>query len=63
MLASYSHEEIYLFSLNKDSCSAEVANDYLENAPIPPPYRRIRLRGDWADTGPLSQPSSGMKLK
>jgi len=62
MLASYSYEDIYLFSLNKDSVMTEVANDFLENAPIPPPYRRIRLRGDWADTGPLSRPSSGMKL-
>jgi len=62
MLASYSYEEIYLFSLSKDSSSTAVANDFLENAPIPPPYRRIRLRGDWADTGPLSRPSTGMKL-
>ncbi|XP_060867889.1 DDB1- and CUL4-associated factor 6-like [Metopolophium dirhodum] len=58
MLASYSYEEIYLFSLSKDSCTTAVANDFLENAPIPPPYRRIRLRGDWADTGPLSRPST-----
>lgn len=58
MLASYSYEEIYLFSLSKDSSSTAVANDFLENAPIPPPYRRIRLRGDWADTGPLSRPST-----
>ncbi|XP_060852695.1 DDB1- and CUL4-associated factor 6-like [Rhopalosiphum padi] len=58
MLASYSYEEIYLFSLNKDSCTTAVANDFLENAPIPPPYRRIRLRGDWGDTGPLSRPST-----
>jgi nuclear receptor interaction protein len=58
MLASYSYEEVYLFSLSKDSCTTAVANDFLENAPIPPPYRRIRLRGDWADTGPLSRPST-----
>lgn len=62
MLASYSHEEIYLFSLSKDSCTTAVANDFLENAPSPPPFKRIRLRGDWADTGPLSRPSTGMKL-
>ncbi|XP_022173232.1 DDB1- and CUL4-associated factor 6-like isoform X2 [Myzus persicae] len=58
MLASYSNEEIYLFSLNKDSCTAEVVNDYLKNAPTPPPYRQIRLRGDWSDTGPSSRPST-----
>ncbi|CAI6349631.1 unnamed protein product [Macrosiphum euphorbiae] len=58
VLASYSYEEIYLFSLSKDSCTTAVANDFLENAPIPPPYRRLRLRGDWADTGPSSRPST-----
>lgn len=57
MLANYSNEEVYLFSLNKDPNITAVANDFLENAPTPPPYRRIRLRGDWADTGPLSRPS------
>lgn len=61
MLASYSNEEVYLFSLDKNPNITAVANDYLENAPTPPPYRRIRLRGDWADTGPLSRPSYGMK--
>jgi len=60
MLASYSNEEVYLFSLDKDPNVTAVANDFLENAPTPPPYRRIRLRGDWADTGPLSRPSNGI---
>ncbi|VVC30503.1 Hypothetical protein CINCED_3A016689 [Cinara cedri] len=57
MLASYANEEVYLFSLNKDPNTTAVANDFLENAPCPPPFRRIRLRGDWADTGPSSRPS------
>jgi hypothetical protein len=49
-----------MFSTDKDPNITAVANDYLENPPYPPPYRRIRLRGDWTDTGPLSEPSVGM---
>jgi len=60
MLASYSNEEIYLFSLDIDPSAIAVANDFLEDAPNPPPYKRVRLRGDWADTGPLSRPSTGI---
>ncbi|XP_025414253.1 DDB1- and CUL4-associated factor 6-like [Sipha flava] len=57
ILANYSDEDIYMFSTDKDPNITAVANDYLENPPYPPPYRRIRLRGDWTDTGPLSEPS------
>jgi len=60
MLASYSNEEVYLFSLDVNSSVIAVANDYLKNAPNPPPYRRVRLRGDWRDTGPLSRPYTGI---
>lgn len=49
-----------MFSTDKDPNITAVANDYLENPPNPPPYRRIRMRGDWTDTGPLSQPYTGM---
>lgn len=59
ILANYSEEDIYLFSTDIDPNITAVTNDYLENPPNPPQYRRIRVRGDWTDTGPLSQPAVG----
>jgi len=63
VLASYSNEDIYLFSLHNNPyfCTDNCANDFLENPPNPPPYRRIRLKGDWGDTGPFARPFTGMK--
>lgn len=62
ILANYSNEEVYLFSLDSDPNATAILNDFLVNAPNPPPYRRVRLRGDWSDTGPSSVPSASMDL-
>lgn len=60
LLVNYSNENIYLFSVNTDSNATTILNNYLKNSPRPPPYKRLRLRGDWSDTGPSSQPASSI---
>ncbi|XP_054274371.1 DDB1- and CUL4-associated factor 6-like isoform X1 [Macrosteles quadrilineatus] len=64
VLVSYSSEHLYLFSI-KDECSTEYSveasgDEEEEEASKPmsglPPVRRLRLRGDWSDTGPDARP-------
>lgn len=57
MLVNYSNDDIFLFNLEEDLPTPDLAYDFLKNSPKPPPYKRLRMRGDWVDTGPLSQPS------
>ncbi|XP_057337399.1 DDB1- and CUL4-associated factor 6-like isoform X2 [Microplitis mediator] len=63
VLVSYSSDHIYLFSaknqgsvcLKKDSMFEKSKN---KRPPVrsPQPVRRLRLRGDWSDTGPDARP-------
>lgn len=66
MLVSYSCDHLYLVSLNEMACSESRSSKRL-NPPktklsgkrerrSPPPVRRLRLRGDWSDTGPDARP-------
>lgn len=60
MLVSYSSDFIYLFDTNDDGKSAPKVL-----SPVPtgatkkvdkPPMKRLRVRGDWSDTGPNARP-------
>ncbi|XP_049786916.1 DDB1- and CUL4-associated factor 6-like isoform X1 [Schistocerca cancellata] len=62
VLVSYSSDHLYLF------CVKEQGGSTLKSTPpcsekgkkpiqrSPPPVRRLRLRGDWSDTGPDARP-------
>ncbi|KAM9320171.1 DDB1- and CUL4-associated factor 6 [Gastrophryne carolinensis] len=60
LLVSYSTDYIYLFD-PKDDKAKELkfspAGQRREEA-RQPPLKRLRLRGDWSDTGPRSRPES-----
>ncbi|XP_019761991.2 DDB1- and CUL4-associated factor 6 isoform X1 [Dendroctonus ponderosae] len=69
MLVSYSSDYLYLFNVQDCSTSEQKkptqkpsAWDKLRAARVkrervsPPPVRRLRLRGDWSDTGPDARP-------
>ncbi|KAK0182367.1 hypothetical protein PV327_000515 [Microctonus hyperodae] len=66
VLVSYSSDHIYLFSEKAHTC---VPLKKYSTTPVdkckskrqppmrsPPPVRRLRLRGDWSDTGPDARP-------
>ncbi|KAK0163937.1 hypothetical protein PV328_002620 [Microctonus aethiopoides] len=66
VLVSYSSDHIYLFSEKTQTC---VPLKKYSTSPVdkckskrqppmrsPPPVRRLRLRGDWSDTGPDARP-------
>ncbi|XP_053948368.1 DDB1- and CUL4-associated factor 6-like [Anastrepha ludens] len=69
LLVSYSSEYLYLFDLRRDGVDV---NDLYEKGRVsdagsssPPPAltaeqvtRRLRLRGDWSDTGPDARPEN-----
>lgn len=75
LLVSYSSDHLYLFDVTKDgldykqshekakrhkssaSSSSSSANNSVDS---PPPVRRLRLRGDWSDTGPEARPEREM---
>lgn len=64
LLASYSSEHLYLFDTSQEGLStkASLTEKHKRSAKpggvdSPPPVRRLRLRGDWTDTGPESRPS------
>ncbi|XP_050522625.1 DDB1- and CUL4-associated factor 6-like isoform X2 [Daktulosphaira vitifoliae] len=64
VLANYSNEDLYLFSIHDNyPKEPKVVNDYLINSSKPPPYRQLRLRGDWTDTGPLARPSNASSAR
>uniref|UniRef100_A0A452URL5 DDB1 and CUL4 associated factor 6 n=1 Tax=Ursus maritimus TaxID=29073 RepID=A0A452URL5_URSMA len=60
ILVSYSSDYIYLFDPKDDTArelktpSAEERREELRQ----PPVKRLRLRGDWSDTGPRARPES-----
>ncbi|XP_015119390.1 DDB1- and CUL4-associated factor 6 [Diachasma alloeum] len=62
VLVSYSSDHLYLFSakdygskqLKKESASRSKNKKYPVRSPQP--VRRLRLRGDWSDTGPDARP-------
>ncbi|XP_066159238.1 DDB1- and CUL4-associated factor 6-like isoform X2 [Euwallacea fornicatus] len=76
MLVSYSSDYLYLF--NVQECTSQQLKKPLPKQSVweklrvvrgkrervsPPPVRRLRLRGDWSDTGPDARPerdASGM---
>ncbi|XP_015589572.1 DDB1- and CUL4-associated factor 6 isoform X3 [Cephus cinctus] len=63
VLVSYSSDHLYLFSV-KDQGSVHLRKDSVagkgkgKKHPLrsPQPVRRLRLRGDWSDTGPDARP-------
>ncbi|XP_059609489.1 DDB1- and CUL4-associated factor 6-like [Phlebotomus argentipes] len=62
LLVSYSSDHLYLFDISRQGVEVVPLNDKVkrkmqrqENAD-PPPVRRLRLRGDWSDTGPDARP-------
>uniref|UniRef100_A0A673LCR8 DDB1- and CUL4-associated factor 6-like n=1 Tax=Sinocyclocheilus rhinocerous TaxID=307959 RepID=A0A673LCR8_9TELE len=59
VLVSYSSDYIYLFDPRDDQARelkgpSEERRDELRQ----PPVKRLRLRGDWSDTGPRARPES-----
>ncbi|XP_043272635.1 DDB1- and CUL4-associated factor 6-like isoform X3 [Venturia canescens] len=65
VLVSYSSDHLYLFSI-KDQGSMQMRKDAStgknkskkNQLRSPQPVRRLRLRGDWSDTGPDARPES-----
>ncbi|XP_044144187.1 DDB1- and CUL4-associated factor 6 isoform X2 [Bufo gargarizans] len=58
VLVSYSSDYIYLFDPKEDEAKElkfTSVNQKREEVPQPP-LKRLRLRGDWSDTGPRSRP-------
>ncbi|XP_046668693.1 DDB1- and CUL4-associated factor 6-like isoform X2 [Homalodisca vitripennis] len=66
VLVSYSSEQLYMFSI-KDETTVEYEPEVMESDEAMeeemakpssglPPVRRLRLRGDWSDTGPDARP-------
>ncbi|KFQ37235.1 DDB1- and CUL4-associated factor 6, partial [Mesitornis unicolor] len=69
ILVSYSSDYIYLFDPKDDTARElkvpsaeerrEEASNYLFSCFLrQPPVKRLRLRGDWSDTGPRARPES-----
>ncbi|KAM5179703.1 DDB1- and CUL4-associated factor 6 isoform 2-T3 [Mantella aurantiaca] len=60
LLVSYSSDYIYLFD-PKDDQAKELkfpSSNQRQEEVRQPPLKRLRLRGDWSDTGPRSRPES-----
>ncbi|XP_061929663.1 DDB1- and CUL4-associated factor 6 isoform X4 [Apis cerana] len=63
VLVSYSSDHLYLFNV-KDQASVQLKKDIAvrkgegkkQRLRSPLPVRRLRLRGDWSDTGPDARP-------
>ncbi|XP_026284267.1 DDB1- and CUL4-associated factor 6 isoform X1 [Frankliniella occidentalis] len=63
ILVSYSSDDLYLFSLRgkentqlKTSAALCKKGKLKLSSSAPTPVRRLRLRGDWSDTGPDARP-------
>lgn len=61
LLVSYSSNYLYLFDVTRDGLDVNQSNNTckclkpnVNNSPAP--VRRLRLRGDWSDTGPEARP-------
>uniref|UniRef100_A0A674AB75 DDB1- and CUL4-associated factor 6-like n=1 Tax=Salmo trutta TaxID=8032 RepID=A0A674AB75_SALTR len=57
VLASYASDCLYLFD-PKDDKGRELKGPSQDNKQKETQQKRLRLRGDWSDTGPLSRPES-----
>ncbi|KAM9396976.1 DDB1- and CUL4-associated factor 6-like isoform 5-T5 [Salvelinus alpinus] len=57
VLASYASDYLYLFD-PKDDKGRELKGPSQDNKQKETQQKRLRLRGDWSDTGPLSRPES-----
>lgn len=71
LLVSYSSDQLYLFDVTKEGIDIKKhnvvnttsADDFRRfsrnsnNLDTPTPVRRLRLRGDWSDTGPYARPA------
>uniref|UniRef100_A0A8C5P6U1 DDB1 and CUL4 associated factor 6 n=1 Tax=Leptobrachium leishanense TaxID=445787 RepID=A0A8C5P6U1_9ANUR len=60
VLVSYSSDYIYLFDPKDDQAKALKcpSADQRREEMRQPPVKRLRLRGDWSDTGPRARPES-----
>ncbi|KAM4699473.1 DDB1- and CUL4-associated factor 6 isoform 2-T3 [Discoglossus pictus] len=60
VLVSYSSDYIYLFDPKDDQAKALKfpSSDQRREEVRQPPVKRLRLRGDWSDTGPRARPES-----
>lgn len=61
LLVSFSSEYLYLFDMSKDGVTAEgtaVTKGRRRRRESPKVLRKLRLRGDWSDTGPEARPLS-----
>ena len=69
LLASYSSDYIYIFDPNSDSeekgKKLKVGNPERKSSKrrnkSPQPFKKLRLRGDWSDTGPNSRPETEVR--
>ena len=69
LLASYSSDYIYIFHPNSDSeekgKKLKVGNPERKSSKrrnkSPQPFKKLRLRGDWSDTGPNSRPETEVR--
>ncbi|XP_066520867.1 DDB1- and CUL4-associated factor 6-like isoform X2 [Hoplias malabaricus] len=57
LLASYSSDYIYLFD-PKDDQASKLKGLSENRKEEQPPVKRLRLRGDWSDTGPRARPET-----
>ncbi|XP_053694985.1 DDB1- and CUL4-associated factor 6-like [Sabethes cyaneus] len=72
LLVNYSSDHLYLFDATKDGIEITTAqassssdkgkrsSKLQHSVDSPPPVRRLRLRGDWSDTGPDARPAREM---
>ena len=68
LLVSYSSDHLYLFDITKEGLDCKQTNEKIKKphastgnkVDSPPPVRRLRLRGDWSDTGPEARPEREM---
>ncbi|XP_055585735.1 DDB1- and CUL4-associated factor 6-like [Uranotaenia lowii] len=72
LLVNYSSDHLYLFDVTKAGIEVEAAqasscsekgkrgSKTQHSIDSPPPVRRLRLRGDWSDTGPDARPAREM---
>ncbi|XP_012819671.1 DDB1- and CUL4-associated factor 6 isoform X3 [Xenopus tropicalis] len=60
VLVSYSSDYIYLFDPKNDQAKELKlpSSDQKREEVRQPPVKRLRLRGDWSDTGPRARPES-----
>lgn len=69
LLVSYSSDHLYLFDVTKEGIDIKLSmtdsktkrptksnTNTRQDSSSPPPVRRLRLRGDWSDTGPDARP-------